>query len=170
MYKRILVPLDGSKLAEGVLPQATELANAVGATLILMQVAPGGDGVIGLGVPARHRRDFEVESRRAAAHYLARVAASLDPASGGVETVLATGPVAETIVRVAEEQGADVIALMSHGLGHAARWVFGSVADRLLRASPVPVLVVRAPRELLQAQEEYEETQLDRALLRAVGA
>jgi nucleotide-binding universal stress UspA family protein len=170
MYQRILVPLDGSKLAEGVLPQVCELANALGAEVILLQVAPSADSLLGSGVRVNSGAGaLDDQLQRAAAAYLNKVAAGLGRVGSGVSCVAVSGPVAETVVEWAASHQIDLIALMSHGLGHAARWVFGSVADRLLQSSPVPVLVVRASTTLLQAQEELEETEVDVALLRAMN-
>ncbi len=170
MYKRILVPLDGSKVAEGVLPQVCELASALRAEVVLLRVAPTADSLLGNGVVVGNRATtLEGQMQRSALGYLDRVKAGLGAVGAGVSCVAVSGPVAETIAEWAAANQVDLIALTSHGLGHAARWVFGSVADRLLQASKAPVLVVRASTELLQAQEEQEEAEMDAALLQALA-
>lgn len=171
MYKRILVPLDGSKVAEGVLPQVCQLADALKAELVLVRVAPTPDSLLGVGVRVgAQSANLGAQLERAAAAYLQQVAARLGTVGAGVRYVTLQGPVTESIVAWAQQNQVDLIALMSHGLGHAARWVFGSVADRLLQSSPVPVLVVRASQQQLEAQEEQEEAALDAALLQAMDA
>jgi nucleotide-binding universal stress UspA family protein len=112
------------------------------------------------------RRSLALDARR----YLDGVASGVRQRGAAVETGVVFGPVAESIVQWAQDNGGDLIALMSHGLGRSARWVFGSVADRLLQSSPVPILVVRASKEVLDAQEEYEEAQMDAKLLETLQA
>jgi len=117
MKPPVLVPLDGSDLAEQALPYARELAEP-GCQLILLEVGEDEDD---LGVLERH----------------AGSCASLETA---------VGDPAEQILRVARDLQAGLIVMTTHGRGALGRWVFGSVADQVMRTSPVPVLVVR-PRE-----------------------
>lgn len=170
MYQRILAPLDGSKVAEGVLPQVCELARALNAELVIARVSPTADSLLGHGItigPGAVGLDAQLE--QAASAYLIELAATLDAGAKPVRYVTLRGPVAESLIGWATMNNVDLVALMSHGLGHAARWVFGSVADRLLQSSPVPVLVLRATPTQLEAQEEQEERDLDASLLRAMG-
>lgn len=170
MYKRILVPLDGSKLAEGVLPEVRDLANALNAEVVLMRVTPSAESLLGHGLKVGGGTEAMTASLLESANsYLATVSAALGNVGGGVKTATVTGPVAEAVIGYATANGVDLIALRSHGLGHAARWVFGSVADRLLQSSPVPVLVTRATTGELEAQEEEEERAMDAALLQAMN-
>ena len=169
MYKRIVVPLDGSKIAEAVLPHAQELAKALDAELVLLRVVQGGGLLQGHYVLSPEpARILEQEFKRRAQQYLDSVGEKIQKEGVKVQRVVVAGPVSESIVDWSTHNSVDLIALMSHGLGRAARWVFGSVADRLLQSSPVPLLVVRASHEVLQAQEEYEEEQLDQAVLEAL--
>lgn len=171
MIKRIVVPLDGSKVAEAVLPHVQDLAKALGAELVLVRAIHQGGLIQGRYVlspePAKL---LAQEMERSALRYLDRVRADLEKVGIKTRSVVVTGPVPESIIDWASHNNADLIALTSHGLGRAARWVFGSVADRLLQSSPVPLLVIRASQEILEAQEEYEEEQLDAALLKALQA
>lgn len=169
MYQRILAPLDGSKVAEGVLPQVCELAKTLNAELVLVRVSPTADSLLGHGIAVGGSGALDAQLEQASSAYLTQLASTLDAGAKPVRTVSLRGPVAETIVSWATMNGVDLIALMSHGLGHAARWVFGSVADRLLQSSPIPVLVLRATADQLEAQEELEERELDASLLRALG-
>ncbi len=171
MYKRIVVPLDGSRIAEAVLPHVTEMTKALGAEIVLLRVIQGGGRLQGSYVlPPEPARILERELTQRAKAYLDRVAEGLVKDGVKVEKVVISGPVSESIVEWATKNNADLIAMMSHGLGRAARWVFGSVADRLLQSSPIPLLVVRASHEVMQAQEEFEEEQLDKAVLKALSA
>jgi nucleotide-binding universal stress UspA family protein len=141
---RILVPLDGSPAGEQVLPIAGELAQAVGAQLILFQVpiahATGsmtGEWFIPMqGVLATAEADAQT--------YLQRVARRLALQQVSVATATTVGSVAECIVDYAQACGADLIAMCTHGRTGIARWTLGSVADRVLRAGTTPILLVRA--------------------------
>lgn len=114
MLKPILVPLDGSDLAERALPYAEALA-APGCELILLEVGPAEDEV---GALARH-----------------------GGSCGHLET--AVGDPAEQILQGARAMGVGLIVMTTHGRGSLGRWAFGSVADTVTRTAPVPVMVVR---------------------------
>ena len=117
MHQPILVPLDGSALAEQALPYAQALAGP-GCELILLEVGQDDD-------------DLTLRERHA-------------DSCGQLETAI--GDPAEEILRVATQMGAGMIVMTTRGRGAVGRWAFGSVADRVARTAPVPVLVVR-PRE-----------------------
>lgn len=143
MYKKILVPLDGSKTAEGVLPHARALAYSEGAEMILVTVAsnPALDYVFSdPGIAEKAVAEQQARSKK----YMAEVEAQLKSAGFKVSTLLREGAVADMILRTAEECQADVIAMSTHGRTGPARWLLGSVADRVVRNSKVPVLLIRA--------------------------
>jgi nucleotide-binding universal stress UspA family protein len=142
MYKKILVPLDGSKTAEGVLPHAKALAYSEGAELILLTVASNPIDFVfsDPGVATREIAEQQSRSKK----YIAEVEAQLKAAGFRVSTLLREGAVADTILRTAEETQADVIAMSTHGRTGPARWLLGSVADRVVRSSKIPVLLIRA--------------------------
>ena len=145
MYRRILVPLDGSKVAEQVLPHAQTLAFSEGAELILLTVAanPALDFVFAdPGLAQKAEEEQEELSKK----YMADVEKQLKAAGFHVSTLLRIGAVAETILEVAEEMQVDAIAMSTHGRTGPARWLLGSVADRVVRNSKVPVLLIRAKR------------------------
>lgn len=169
MYKRIVVPLDGSKVAEAILPHATDLARALGAEIALLRVVQEGGVLQGRYIlPTEAARLLAQHARADAGSYLDKVASGITKQGVQVSHAVVSGPVAESIVAWAEQNQGDLIALMSHGLGRAARWVFGSVADRLLQSATLPVLVVRVSQEVLEEQQEYEAEQLDQAVLEAL--
>jgi nucleotide-binding universal stress UspA family protein len=145
LCQRILVPLDGSVMAEQVLPRVRSVAKAVGARVFLFQVAVdqpammfGSDWFF---LPTEG--EFEEEERRAQA-YLEGVANSFREEGIEVFTGTQIGPVAESIVGFAEDNKVDLLAMCTHGRTGLARWALGSVADRVLRAGGVPILLVRA--------------------------
>ena len=127
MYGTILVPLDGSPLGERALPYATAIAKAAGAHLRLVRVAPA-------AAPS------------GAAEYLRRVAAALSrpPVSPTVSTAALAGDPATEILAEARRTGAGLVALSTHGRSGLGRWLYGSVADAVLRRAGVPVLLVPA--------------------------
>lgn len=137
MEHRILVPLDGSPLAERALPCAVMLATKMPAELVLFQSVaipfdcpePETDSLL---------ERLEVEARR----YLAEVAAKLDQNGLRVSRVVERGPAAESIV----DYGADMrlIVMATHGRTGAHRWARGSVAERVLQGSSTPVLMICA--------------------------
>lgn len=143
MYKKILVPLDGSKVAEGVLPHAKSLAYSEGAELILLIVAanPAMDFLFsdpGLAEGAVYEQEEKSKA------YVAGVENELKAAGFKVSALLRVGSVAETILGVADEIQADVIAMSTHGRTGAARWLLGSIAERVVHNSEIPVLLIRA--------------------------
>ena len=142
--RRILVPLDGSPVAEQVLPPITSIAQALDAQVILFRVpvvytsgSLTGDWYIPLeGVFETAEQDVLV--------YLESVARRLRESGVRASAGIRMGTVADSIVDYAETNGIDLIAMCTHGRTGVARWTLGSVADRVLRASRVPILLVRA--------------------------
>ena len=152
MYKTIIVPLDSSERAEKILPHVEELAGVKLGKLILVHVieptafrpavttAPG-------GAPIQTPQSYidQLEAMQATAEeYLSKIQTILKTKEIEAETVIESGPVAERIVRVAEEREADLIALTSHGRTGLARVFFGSVALGVLHRAETPLLLVRS--------------------------
>lgn len=142
MYTKILVPLDGSPLAEAAIPHARALAECTSAQVILLRVAidPGAEFAFSdpsLAEPLVEQMETEAKK------YLGAKARELYRDGFRVVTMMREGPVAETILDVADEIGADVIAMCTHGRTGPARWLLGSVADRVVRGSRVPVMLIR---------------------------
>lgn len=137
----LLVPLDGSPLADHAIPYAAALA-AAGARIVLFRVLPRfgeAEGVLGrLTVTETVSQAVD----RAAREDLERGAAALGDRFA-VELATATGEPADTILAAVEAQGIGAVVIASHGRGAVGRWMFGSVADRVARATPVPVAIVR---------------------------
>lgn len=146
--RRILVTLDGSDLAEAVLEPAQAVARALGAPLSLLRVA----GVrMYVGSPylpqgaEEYQSQLEAE-RTEAEEYLRAVAARLEEGGAEVEGhEVLQGPAAMTILEAAEAETEGLIAIATHGRGGFQRLVLGSVSDKVLRGSNLPVLLVRPP-------------------------
>src|SRR5262245_17712105 len=150
----ILVPLDGSMLAETALPAACSLARRDGAVISLLRAAevmtlPGADTI-----------EAQVMAIQEAEAYLATVVQRL--AAKGldrVETHVWYGPPAASIVEAAAEHKIDLIVMSTHGHSGLGRLVFGSVAESVLRGTRVPILIVRgveAPVEIPQGATNAE--------------
>lgn len=142
MYKKILVPLDGSPLAEGVLGQVRELARCDDADIVLLRVTsyPLYDYTLTdpmLVVQLREAAEAEARS------YLDGVTATLRAEGFRVTGEIREGPVAEMIINVAINLKADLIAMSTHGRTGLSRFILGSVANQVLHVSKVPVLVIR---------------------------
>ena len=143
-YKHILVPLDGSKLAELALADAFSLAQLNGAEVVLLQVISPFDYVIGDTQPMVVFADELVKARQEAAlHYLEEVTAREECRNLKVHLVIEIGSPAETIIDYAHREPIDLIVMATHGRSGLGRWVYGSVADKVLRGADVPVLLVR---------------------------
>lgn len=143
MYTKILVPLDGSRLSEGILPYARSFARALKAPVELLHVI-GPEVISTFTDPGRGRYVDVVEAdlKRDGREYLKRVAGSFaEPSrvSGSVEI----GSAAEVIVEKGSAQPETLIAMATHGRSGLQRWLLGSVADKVLHATPSPLLLVR---------------------------
>ena len=142
--RQVLVPLDGSELAEAILEPVASLARRTGASVILLRILPQlrNDApylpATAQGTEARH------QERREEAHgYLERVAERLRADGAEVAGVeVREGVTAPTILERARE-GADLVAMATHGHGGLRRWLLGSVSDKVLRGADRPVLIVR---------------------------
>jgi nucleotide-binding universal stress UspA family protein len=151
MYKKILVPLDGSKLAECALPYAEELAKGCGTEeVILVSVTERIQGYRAFEDPSKplsQRLTPEAfgKKEKQAQRYLGRIAKAMETKGIKVGTEVLLGNPAEEIAIYAKHPGCDIIVMSSHGRSGPSRWAHGSVADRVLRASCVPVLMARAP-------------------------
>jgi len=153
MYQKILVPVDGSQLAECVLPHVSAIASGCQVRdVLLVRVVepfqpPPGKGYEGLFPEdlKEEQERFEAGEKKAAQEYLSQVTARLRSEGRSVQSQLLVGRVAESVADFAEKNGVDLIVIATHGRSGVSRWVWGSTADRILRSSCVPVLMVRAP-------------------------
>jgi nucleotide-binding universal stress UspA family protein len=129
MFERILVPLDGSLRAELILGQIGRVLLRENSKILLLRVVPPGG---------------ELKEAQAYIDDLVRRYAGR---GARVDGRVAEGSIAETVLRVAEAEGATMIAMSTHGRSGLSRWLVGSVAEKVVRASGMPVLLVRSFRE-----------------------
>ncbi len=143
MYKKILVPLDGSELAESALAHVRPLAKCMGSEIALLRVVSVPVGAYMLVTEPRLIEDATQGVEDEVADYLKSVAATLRADGLKVSVQVGTGVIGDTIQDFATRVHADLIAMSTHGRGGLARLVIGSVADQLVRHSKVPILLVR---------------------------
>jgi nucleotide-binding universal stress UspA family protein len=144
-FQKILVPLDGSPLAEAALPLALSLAQRYQSRLLLITASD----VLTASQYVTHPEALQLlqrvrdETLLGANDYLQDKQRELRKEGVDVQILVTEGEPAAVILEAAAEQDVDLIVMSSHGRGGLARWSFGSVSDRVLRHSPCPVLVVR---------------------------
>lgn len=152
-FRRILVPLDGSPSAERAVPLATTLAQKFGSEILLLRVldipmptAPASHVEVTMGW-VREARALALKEAR---DYLDKLQRQIFRQRIPVRALTRDQSPAEDILTLAANEEVDLIVMSAHGHGAAACWTFGSVADKVARHSPCPVLFVR------QAEPEVE--------------
>lgn len=148
---RILVPLDGSELSLRVLPYVEELAKALGASLVLFNAVIPLDIYPGTEMAPAQVSTVLDDIMAQARSFLSTVEKEVQGRGVKARSVATIGFAVDETVRVAEEVGAGLIAMATHGRSGMNRWVMGSVADGVVRRSGLPCLMVRP--EGLAAQE-----------------
>ncbi len=152
MIKKIVVPLDGSELAEGILPYVRELASRTGAEVVLLTC------ILGVGVwdatVMAPMLDKEEELARA---YLDKKVVDLRGSGLNVLARIVRGPAAEAILAAAREDAAGLIAISTHGRSGLSRWLFGSVAGKIVQSTDLPLLVVRPTEEQPRASVQVRK-------------
>ena len=151
MYEKILVPLDGSKVAEAALPNVQDLAVRMSpgtkVEVTLLQVIS--NLTYNVLTPEEQaqipysEKDLN-QIKQNAMNYLEKAAAGLRENGIAVNLMVSVGNAAEEIINAAKKTGANVIAMSTHGYSGIKRWALGSVADKVLHSSEIPVLLVRA--------------------------
>ena len=136
MFSKILVPLDGSKMAEETLCQVEDLAGTHESEIMLLRVANFRP------FPGSENKKLEREAVERAEAYLEKVAADLTAKGLKVSTHVRFGDPATEILTHADRH-ASVTVMTTHGRGGITRWAMGSVADRVIRRSRKPILVIR---------------------------
>ena len=141
MYQRILVTLDQSELAEQALPHAVVVAEAMAAEIELVCVVPVVDSeAMQAGGAAFDWKAATEEAQQ----YLDGIRGRVEQAGLTCTTTVRQGDITEEILRHCQESESDLIVMSTHGRSGLGRWVYGSIADRVLRYAEVPVLLVRA--------------------------
>ncbi len=179
MIQTILVPLDGSTLAEQALAAADQLARRSNARIVLVR-APNmepayatAESAYGLIYPEQALGKATAEAK----DYLKSMQALQASRGYAVGTVVVEGDAAGAVVDVASQIKADIIAMSSHCYSGLTRWLLGSVTEKVLRAAPCPVLVVRSRRPIQRMLLPLDGSQLSERSLapalevaRALGA
>lgn len=142
MYERVLVPLDGSEVAEAIVPFIEQVAGPLEAEVVLLRVVEPMSPAeamasVDVGAPLAARED---NARR----YLSELERRLSNKGLRLRTRVAFGSPAEEILAAAKATGADLVAMATHGRSGLGRVLFGSVAEAVLQTSVVPVLVIRS--------------------------
>jgi len=151
MLQKILVPLDGSKLAECALPYAEDLAKGCNTEeVVLVSVTERIQGYRLMDAPTQPLEQGMIpeatgKKERQAQRYLGKIAKALEAKGIKVRTEVLLGNPAEEITIFAKYHNIDITVMSSHGRSGPSRWTHGSVADKIFRASCVPVLMVKAP-------------------------
>ena len=141
-YRKILLPLDGSPLAAHVLDHVSWLAAPGTASLILVSAIENWR----YAIPSQEfvMRDLIAGLRAGSEQYLDEVRQQFQQKGYQVTTHVADGEPAQIILDVAQAQGADLIAMSTHGRSGLARWTLGSIAERVLHGTTIPIFLVRA--------------------------
>ena len=148
MYQTILVPLDGSKLAECVLPHVKTLVKGAEAKRVIFArvVEPFRPPTADYIFDDAQIKKIESENRAESEKYLKGIMGQAKYGPGvRVESAVLYGNVADALAEYANKNAADIIVIATHGRSGISKWVWGGVADRILRSSCVPILMVRAP-------------------------
>jgi nucleotide-binding universal stress UspA family protein len=150
MFENILIPLDGSELASSILPLVEELAWTHKSSVVMLAVVRPPhttEYTRSEDLMALNQQSLEV-LRRDAEAYLAARKGEWRPEGIPVKTkVIASSSVASTILDYAEANGIDMIAMSTHGRSGLGRWVYGSVADKVLQHAICPVLLIRSRQD-----------------------
>jgi nucleotide-binding universal stress UspA family protein len=146
MYRRIIVPLDGSKMAECVIPHVETVAKLSKASVELVHVIEPSElptrGGIALSVD--DLKQIDEHSKQEAQSYLTEVVRRLKSAGIKSHSKLLTGKAADSLVDYIQENNFDIVIMSTHGRSGISRWFWGSVADKILYSSKIPVLLVRS--------------------------
>ena len=158
MYEKILVPLDGSEVAEAALPNVADLAlkmapeTVVEVSLLQVITAINYNVLTESGSAQIPYTESELaQIKQTALNYLEKVADGLRGQGIQVKTIATVGHAAEEIINAAHETDAHLIAMSTHGLSGLKRWALGSVTDKVLHESDIPMLIVRVKPERLKS-------------------
>ncbi|GCE07943.1 universal stress protein [Dictyobacter aurantiacus] len=162
-FQRILVPLDGSIRSKRALPIAARIARIFGGSLVIMQ------SIMPSQTTARYATGVTEKARASATHYLEMVKQSKDLAGVPVTPEIFIGPPEEMIFAATRLHQNDLIVMCSKGQTGLKRWVLGSVAQKVARSSPIPVLVLRDD-DHLQQQERSKTPQSIRVMVALDGS
>jgi nucleotide-binding universal stress UspA family protein len=146
MFNKILVSLDGSELAECVFPYVEDIArlrnSRVEAAFVVEHYEmPFHGGVV---FDENNLKEIERSAKKGAEQYMKTVKKRLSSRGIDVNAVVLEGKIADSLIDYADNNGFDLIVMATHGRSGLARWVIGSVADKILHSSTLPVLLIRS--------------------------
>jgi len=148
MYKKIMVPLDGSELAECVLPHVEAFLEGcqVNHFVFVRVVEPAAAFYSGdYPISPEVMQERETAGEKIASDYLDQIVSRLEHSSAELFSEVLIGNIADSLADYSENNEFDLILIATHGRSGVNRWVRGSIADKVLRSSRIPVLMVRAP-------------------------
>ena len=151
MFKRVVIPLDGSELAEAILPFIIQIAGPLDLEVTLLRVLQPVPPEMVEGVGRIVIDDIGQRQDEAAA-YLAGLAASIATSGVRARTELRVGVPVREIVLCVQERDADLVAMTTHGRSGLGRFLFGSVAEAVLRQADVPVFFLRQTEKQVRAR------------------
>jgi len=172
MLKKILIPLDGSQLAERALGPGLQLAERSEAGLLMLrslavvQRLPVPTGYVLGDSGAWWPNEVDLEKQQEATRYLESVCARVISKKIPTRVNVRDGDAADSILDTAKSTTTDLIVMSSHGYSGITRWMLGSVAERVLQAAPCPVLVVRSPEPLRHILIPLDGSELSEQVLK----
>lgn len=148
ILSKMLVPLDGSKESEMVFPYIEELVSKLGGEIIFFQVLAlayhvhiSGDAAVQVPYTEKEMEPLKMSAQS----YLKKMGSKLKERGIPTKYEVRVGAAGYEIIKLADEINADLVAMLTHGRSGIGRWVFGSVAERVVRSGNTPVLLVRSP-------------------------
>lgn len=146
MYNKILVPLDGSELSESIFEHVQEIATGRNVSEVILlrvveQAETGTSYSWGGVISVEQLATLGEKVRTEATTYMSKVADRLKIEGTAIKTHIVQGSPADSILDYAQENQVDLIIMSTHGRSGISRWAFGSVAEKVIRNSPVPVLL-----------------------------
>ncbi len=144
MYKKILVPLDGSELSESILNHVVNIATSCQVPeVVLTRVREPLDTstIMEKYFDAKNASELEEDCHNEAANYLEQIATTLKRKGIAVKVKVLRGDPAEEIIKYSERSGVDLVIMSTHGRSGISRWVLGSVSDKVIRQTEASVLV-----------------------------
>lgn len=156
MYRKILVPLDGSALAERAIWHAGEIARGTDAEILLLQAVFVPMPVVPESALLAEGMVLE-EVARGAAEYLDRVATDLRAEGGRVRTIIEERPPADAILHIADKEQVDLIVMSTHGRSGISRLVMGSIAESVLRHSHQTIMLIKPERPIASPAKEKKQ-------------
>jgi len=148
VYKKILVPLDGSPVAECVIPHVETIAKSVNAEVELLSVVEQYEIPTrgGMALSEDELKQTNSDTRQHVHNYLGIIVSRLNQLGIKAYPIVLSGKAADTIVDYASNNDIDVIIMCTHGRSGISRWFWGSVTEKVLRVIDIPILLIKAKK------------------------